>query len=118
MAHIDWRHLKSQVECIMIDSSITLEEYKEILAQDNWYEHPELANEKWWFGRGKKELVEVTFLQMRTMWNWMGLDAEVMTGAMRYKITEAVDELIRISAEESQYDLMREHDEAIEEAAA
>lgn len=115
---MNWQHLLCQVENMMLDSQITLEEYKEIFSQDNWYEHPALVNEKWWFGRGKKEMVEVTFMQIRSMWAWMGLELPVIMGAVRTQIAAKVDELIRIEAMEAQEDLMVEHDKVIEEEAA
>ncbi|OUS73017.1 hypothetical protein B1748_23715 [Paenibacillus sp. MY03] len=115
---MNWRHLMSQVECMMLDSQVTLEEYKEIISEEKWYEHPAMATQKWWFGRGKQGLVEVTFQQIRSMWGWMGIDTEVVTGAMRYKIAETVDELIRIDEEEARHDLKVELDKAVEGAAA
>jgi hypothetical protein len=108
---MNWRHLVSQVECMMLDSQVTLGEYKEIIYEEKWYEHPAIANEKWWFGRGKQGLVEVTFQQIRSMWDWMGLDTEVMTGAMRYQISRTVDELIA-------NDQMVEPNEMVEEDVA
>lgn len=108
---MNWRHLVSQVECVILDSQITLEEYKEILSEEKWYEHPALATQKWWFGRGKQGLVEVTIQQIRSLWDWMGLDTEVMTVAMCIKIVEAVDELIA-------HDHMVETNEMVEGVAA
>jgi hypothetical protein len=91
---MNWQHLTAQVESMMLDSAVSLEEFKSIIAEEKWYEHPAWSGEKWWFGRGK-ELTELTFQQIRAMWDWMGLDTDVITGAMRYKIAESVAELMK-----------------------
>lgn len=115
---MNWQHLLRQVEDMMTDSPISFTEFKGILSTTDWYENEEWRNEQWWFGRGKAKC-EVTFEQIRSIFDWMGLDKSVLMEAMRYQLERTVDELIANYAdEEAQRDLMQEYSDVIEEEAA
>ena len=89
---MNWTHLISQVECMILDSVATPEEFKDILSTSDWYKHEAWRTEKWWFGRGTT-MAEVTFEGLIAMFDWMGLD-KVIVEAMRMQIASMVDELI------------------------
>lgn len=103
---MNWTHLVSQVECYIIDSQVTPEEYKEILSTSDWHKHEEWRTAKWWFGRGTG-MAEVTFDGIIAIFDWMGLD-EVVTDSMRYKIAEMVDGLIKTYEEEEVIEHVKE----------
>jgi ferredoxin-NADP reductase len=115
---MNWPALLVQVEDMITSSQISLEEFRDIIGAEKWYEHPAWSTEQWWFG-DKKRKSYMTFHQLHDFYReFMGLNPHAIMDALRQQLESLVVDQIRIRDEEAQFDLMREHDEAIEGAAA
>lgn len=91
---MNWPALLVQVEDMMQSSQISLEEFRDIIGADKWYEHPAWSTEQWWFG-DKKRKSYMTFQQLYDFWReFMSFNPGAVMDALRQQIEYTVDELI------------------------